>query len=77
MSRRATIHDVAAAAGVSVATVSKAVNGRYGVASDTVARVLDAVAELVYESSLVARTMRSRPTGAVGVLLPHFEPFVP
>jgi LacI family transcriptional regulator len=31
MTPRATIHDVAAAAGVSVATVSQAVNGRYGI----------------------------------------------
>ncbi|EXJ51065.1 hypothetical protein AS96_11445 [Microbacterium sp. MRS-1] len=75
MSRRATIHDVAAAAGVSVATVSKAVNGRYGVASATVSRVLDAVAELGYESSLVASSMRSRRTGVVGVLVSDFEPF--
>ncbi|AUG30763.1 MULTISPECIES: LacI family DNA-binding transcriptional regulator [Microbacterium] len=75
MSRRATIHDVAAAAGVSVATVSKAVNGRYGVASETVSRVLDAVAELGYESSLVASSMRSRRTGVVGVLVSDFEPF--
>lgn len=75
MNRRATIHDVAAAAGVSVATVSKAVNGRYGVASATVSRVLDAVAELGYESSLVASSMRSRRTGVVGVLVSDFEPF--
>ncbi|GAA3025913.1 LacI family DNA-binding transcriptional regulator [Microbacterium dextranolyticum] len=75
MSRRATIHDVAAAAGVSVATVSKAVNGRYGVASATVARVLQAVAELGYESSLVASSMRSRRTGVIGVLVADFEPF--
>lgn len=75
MHRRATIHDVAAAAGVSVATVSKAVNGRYGVADATVARVLDAVAELGYESSLVASSMRSRRTGVIGVLVADFEPF--
>lgn len=75
MARRATIHDVAAAAGVSVATVSKAVNGRYGVASATVARVLDAVEALGYESSLVASSMRSRRTGVIGVLVADFEPF--
>jgi LacI family transcriptional regulator len=75
VTRRATIHDVAAAAGVSVATVSKAVNGRYGVASATVSRVLDAVAELGYESSLVASSMRSRRTGVIGVLVADFEPF--
>lgn len=75
MRRRTTIHDVAAAAGVSVATVSKAVNGRYGVASDTVQRVLAAVAELGYESSLVASSMRARRTGVIGVLVADFEPF--
>ncbi|MCU1482960.1 MAG: LacI family transcriptional regulator [Subtercola sp.] len=72
---RATIHDVAAAAGVSVATVSKAVNGRYGVAPDTAVRVLEVVADLGYESSLIASSMRSRRTGVIGVLVADFEPF--
>jgi LacI family transcriptional regulator len=75
MTRRTTIHDVAAAAGVSVATVSKAVNGRYGVAPETSARVMAAVVELGYESSLVASSMRSRRTGVIGVLVADFEPF--
>ena len=75
MSRRTTINDVAAAAGVSVATVSKAVNARYGVAPETIARVLKVVEELGYESSLVASSMRSRRTGVIGVLVADFEPF--
>ena len=75
MPRRPTITDVAAAAGVSVATVSKAVNGRYGVARGTVDRVLAVVAELGYESSLIASSMRSRKTGVIGVLVADFEPF--
>ena len=75
MARRTTIHDVAKAAGVSVATVSKAVNGRYGIAPETVTRVLAVVAELGYESSLVASSMRSRKTGVIGVLVADFEPF--
>lgn len=75
MARRPTIHDVAAAAGVSVATVSKAVNGRYGVADSTAERVQRAVAELGYESSLIASSMRARRTGVVGVLVADFEPF--
>ncbi|WP_243075547.1 LacI family DNA-binding transcriptional regulator [Microbacterium sp. SS28] len=75
MDRRPTIMDVAAAAGVSVATVSKAVNGRYGVASHTVDHVLAVVAELGYESSLIASSMRSRRTGVIGVLVADFEPF--
>ncbi|MDY0912904.1 LacI family DNA-binding transcriptional regulator [Rathayibacter festucae] len=75
MSLRPTIHDVAAAAGVSVATVSKAMNGRYGIAPATANRVLEIVRELGYESSLVASSMRSRRTGVIGVLVAGFEPF--
>ncbi|GAA1245950.1 LacI family transcriptional regulator [Microbacterium phyllosphaerae] len=75
MGARTTIHDVAKAAGVSVSTVSKAVNGRYGIADATVRRVLDTVKELGYESSLVASSMRARRTGVIGVLLADFEPF--
>jgi len=58
-----------------VSTVSKAVNGRYGIADATVQRVLDAVKQLGYESSLVASSMRARRTGVIGVLLADFEPF--
>ncbi|MFD1714970.1 LacI family DNA-binding transcriptional regulator [Amnibacterium flavum] len=75
MTRRPTISDVAAAAGVSIATVSKAVNGRYGISSETSQRVLQVVAEMGYESSLVASSMRSRRTGVIGVLVADFEPF--
>lgn len=75
MGARTTIHDVARVAGVSVSTVSKAVNGRYGIADATVQRVLDAVKDLGYESSLVASSMRARRTGVIGVLLADFEPF--
>ncbi|WP_314505565.1 LacI family DNA-binding transcriptional regulator [uncultured Microbacterium sp.] len=75
MGRRATINDVAAAAGVSVSTVSKAVHGRYGVSPDTMRRVLDVVEKLGYQSSLGASSMRSHRTGVIGVLVPAFEPF--
>jgi LacI family transcriptional regulator len=72
---RATISDVAAAAGVSVATVSKAINGRYGVGGETAARVLRVASELGYASSLGASSMRSTRTGVVGVFIAAFEPY--
>ncbi|MCF4123636.1 LacI family transcriptional regulator [Antribacter sp. KLBMP9083] len=72
---RVTITDVAKAAGVSVATVSKVVNGRYGVAPATAARVFEVVEQLGYESSLVARSLRRRRTNVIGVLVAEFEPF--
>ncbi len=72
---RPTITDVARAAGVSVATVSKVINDRYGVATATAERVRTVIAGLGYESSLVARSMRSHRTGVLGILLAEFEPF--
>lgn len=75
MNRRPTINDVAHAAGVSVATVSKAVNGRDGVAPATLAHVMSVVDELGYASSLVATSMRRRRTNVIGVLVAEFEPF--
>ena len=75
VSRRPTIHDVAREAGVSVATVSKAINGRYGVKAATADRVLEVVRRLGYETSLVASSMRARTTGVIGVLVADFEPF--
>ena len=75
MNRRPTITDVALAAGVSVATVSKAINGRDGVSAATLAHVFGVVAELGYESSLVATSMRRGQTNVIGVLVAEFEPF--
>lgn len=75
MSPRPTITEVAAACGVSVATVSKAVNGRHGVATATIDRVMQAVHELGYESSLLNSGLRGRRTGMIGVLVADFEPF--
>ncbi|HWV49986.1 MAG TPA: LacI family DNA-binding transcriptional regulator [Microbacterium sp.] len=75
MNRRPTITDVARAAGVSVATVSKAINGRDGVSATTLAHVLGVVADLGYESSLVATSMRRGRTNVIGVLVAEFEPF--
>jgi LacI family transcriptional regulator len=72
---RVTIGDVAKSAGVSVATVSKVINGRYGVASATELRVQAVIEQLGYESSIVARSMRSRRTNVVGILVAEFEPF--
>lgn len=70
-----TISDVARRAGVSIATVSRAVNGRYGVAPATIAKVQAVIEELGYESSLVARSLRSARTGVIGIITSDFEPF--
>src|SRR5918998_727374 len=72
---RVTIGDVAAEAGVSIATVSKVINGRYGVAPATLEKVQAVVDRLGYESSLVARSLRSRRTNVIGILVADIEPF--
>jgi LacI family transcriptional regulator len=70
-----TIGDVAAQAGVSIATVSKVINGRYGVAPATLEKVQAVIDQLGYESSLVARSLRSRRTNVIGIVVADIEPF--
>jgi LacI family transcriptional regulator len=72
---RVTIADVAAEAGVSVATVSKVINDRYGVAEQTYAHVRTTIDRLGYTSSLVAQSLRSRRSNVIGVLVSDIEPF--
>jgi LacI family transcriptional regulator len=72
---RTTIRDVAERAGVSVATVSKVLNGRYGVSAATLAHVQAVIDELGYQSSIVASSLRSHRTNVVGILVADLEPF--
>lgn len=72
---RVKLADVASLAGVSVATVSKVVNGRYGVARATMDRVQQAIDELGYAGNLSASSLRSSRTNVLGILVADFEPF--
>jgi LacI family transcriptional regulator len=72
---RVNMSDVARTAGVSVATVSKVVNGRYGVAQATVIHVQQVIDRLGYEASLGAQSLRSHRTNVLGILVAEFEPF--
>jgi len=60
---------------VSVSTVSKVINGRYGISEETSSHVTAVIERLGYETSLVARSLRNQRTGVVGVLVADFEPF--
>ena len=75
MLERVTIGDVAERAGVSIATVSRVVNSRYGVSPSTVEKVKAVIDDLGYESSLIARSLRSQRTNVIGVLVADIEPF--
>lgn len=69
-----TIRDVAAAAGVSTATVSRALHDDAGVAARTRERVQQVAARLEYRPSPVAARLRTRRQGAVAVLAPSALP---
>jgi LacI family transcriptional regulator len=73
--QRVKMSDVARTAGVSVATVSKVVNGRWGVAQATMDRVQQVIEQLGYEASLGAQSLRSHRTNVLGILVAEFEPF--
>jgi len=66
--RRATIADIARAAGVSIAVVSYAVNGRPGVSAATRERVLRIAEEYRWQPSAAARSMHTGPR-AVGLVV--------
>src|SRR5690242_4522770 len=68
----ARIADVAARAGVGVATVSRVMNDSPSVRPATRARVLDAVRALNYRPSSVERSLSLQRTMVVAALLPWF-----
>ncbi|WP_344774915.1 LacI family DNA-binding transcriptional regulator [Gryllotalpicola kribbensis] len=68
-----TVYDVADAAAVSIATVSRAVRNPESVTPATRERVEQAIHELGYVPSAPARALADRRTGAYGLLLPGFD----
>ncbi|MBM7648240.1 LacI family transcriptional regulator [Bacillus ectoiniformans] len=74
----ATIKDVAKAAEVSVATVSRVLNKTGYVHEDTRKRVETAIKELNYSPNEVARSLYKRGSKLIGLLLPDItNPFFP
>ncbi|MFD1425855.1 LacI family transcriptional regulator [Kroppenstedtia sanguinis] len=71
-----TIRDVAREAGVSVATVSRVLNKKGYVNLETEARVREVIRELDYRPNSVARSLTSRKTGTIAMILPDImNPF--
>ncbi|GAA2703854.1 MULTISPECIES: LacI family DNA-binding transcriptional regulator [Actinoplanes] len=70
--KRATVHDIAAAAGVSRGTVSRVLNGGY-VSTEARAAIEAAITEVGYVPNTAARTLKMRRSQAVGfvALEPH------
>ncbi|NEE02675.1 LacI family DNA-binding transcriptional regulator [Phytoactinopolyspora halotolerans] len=75
--RRATIWEVAKAAGVSHQTVSRYLRHDKRMRPETIARISKAVQQLDYRPNLTARSMRTRRSGRVAVFLPSVTSYGP
>ena len=71
--RPVTMAEVAARAGVSVATVSRVISGSRPVAEDLRDLVTRAASELGYQVNLVGRALRKGRTATVGLLVPDLD----
>ncbi len=81
MKKKHTIRDVAARAGVSIATVSKYINSAQRFTPAVERKIRAAVDALGYQSNPLARSMITGKTGSVGVVIldignPHFTSLV-
>ena len=68
-----TMKDVAGQAEVSVATVSRVLNGKGTVTSELRRRVLDAVEQLQYRPNRVARNLRTRSAKTIALVVPDIQ----
>ena len=81
MKKKPTIRDVAALAGVSIATVSKYINATQRFTPGVERKIRAAVDELEYHSNPLARSMITGKTGSIGMVIldignPHFTNIV-
>src|SRR5579864_3842960 len=72
-SRRVTIKEVAAQAGVSVATISRVLNGKGPVREETVRRVMETCQAMHFTPHGTARSLSLRRTHTIGLLLPDLH----
>jgi LacI family transcriptional regulator len=73
-----TVHDVARHAGVSIATVSRALNDRSRISAETRQHVLEVAKSLGYQPNDLARSLAGMATQTIALLLPDItNPFFP
>ena len=74
--KQITIRDVAKAAGVSVATVSRALNGLGGIGDETREHVLKVCEQMAYVPNTLARGLVMQHTQTLGIVMPDItSPF--
>ncbi|MBN2222828.1 MAG: LacI family DNA-binding transcriptional regulator [Vallitaleaceae bacterium] len=69
----ATIKDVAKEASVSIATVSRVINGNYFVEEETKQRVNEAISKLNYKPNRIARSLKVNETYLIGFVAPDIS----
>jgi LacI family transcriptional regulator len=75
---KSTIADVAREAGVSTMTVSRVLNGRGEITTETRERVQGIIDRLNYRPSSLARSFKSKQTNTIGLIVPDIaNPFFP
>ncbi|UFJ42687.1 LacI family transcriptional regulator [Brevibacillus humidisoli] len=67
---KTTIYDVAEKAGVSISTVSRVINNTGRISEKTRKKVLDVMAKLQYQPSVVASALTGKGTRTVGLIIP-------
>ena len=76
MNKRITITDVAEEAGVSMMTVSRAINNKEGISEATRQRILQIAADMGYRPSGLARGLATQRTATIGLVVPDIvNPF--
>ncbi|MCL4549223.1 MAG: LacI family transcriptional regulator [Bacteroidetes bacterium] len=69
--KEVTLNDIAQKLGVSIITVSKALRGHPDISSSTSELIKKAATELGYSPNLMARSLASRKSNTIGVVLPE------
>lgn len=70
---RITMADIADVAGVSIATVSRALSGNRPMSEDLRRKVCDTASQLGYQVNLVGRTLRQQRSFTVGLIVPDLD----
>ena len=70
-----TIKDIARECNVSIATVSNVLNGKNKAGEDTRNKIIEAVERLGYKPNKVAKGLRSRKTGTIGIIAEDLSQF--